>query len=213
MFKPIPIGATAALLIAGSASAAITASATSDLNLRAGPGPEFAVMHVITGSDAVLIEGCITASQWCLVNHGAQGWVYAAYLNAPYAGTPVVVGASIAALGLATFAADAAFPYYRQVAVVTAPPATVTLGAVSPIVIEPAPVVIQPIVPPQFVQIFIRSSTLASAYINAPLFIGQTLPPEILLVEVPAYQYGYAYVNGLAVLVDPLTRQIVYIAA
>jgi hypothetical protein len=99
------------------------------------------------------------------------------------------------------------------VVVVPAPPAVVTYGAVAPVVVTPVPVVVQPIIPPTFVQTFIRSATLASVYVNTPLYVGLTLPSEVILVDVPAYQYGYAYVNGMAVLVDPATRQIVYIAA
>jgi uncharacterized protein YraI len=261
MLKSIPLAAVTATLFTGAASAAITASATVDLNMRSGPGPNFAVMHVIGANNAVIIDGCIMGSRWCMVSHGGtQGWAYSDYLAAPFNGAAVVVGLNTAALGLATLSADAQLPQVAAVqapllatapatvlaparalpapavvaatpapAVVPAPQVTVgaaapaviqpaprvTLGAVAPAVIQPAPQVIaaNPIVPPLFVRTFIASSPLVSVALSTPIFVGATLPPEVTLVQVPSYQYPYAYVNGQAVLVDPATRRVVYVAA
>jgi hypothetical protein len=241
MLKSIPLAAAAALLLTGTASAAITASATTNLNMRSGPGPTFPVMHVIAASDAVIINGCITGSRWCMVTHGGmEGWAYSDYLTTPFNGAAVVVGLNAVALGLATLSADAlpqltiaatpaaaaaiiapapaasatiVAPAPAASAVVPAPAPAVTVGAVAPAVIQPAPVIIaNPIVPPLFVRTFIMSSPLPSVLVSAPIFVGATLPADVTLVEVPAYQYPYAYVNGQAILADPITRQIVYIA-
>jgi hypothetical protein len=237
MLKSIPLAAVVALLFTGAASAAISATATTDLNMRSGPGPNFAVMHVIGANDAVIIDACIIGSRWCMVTHGGmQGWAYSDYLAAPFNGTPVVIGVNTVALGLSTLSVDALpqvavaatapaasaaivapAPAARSTVVIApapaaAPPTTLTVGAVAPI--APAPVIVaNPIVPPLFVRTFIASSPLPSFALSAPIFVGATLPAEVTLVEVPSYQYAYAYVNGQAVLVDTNTRQIVYIAA
>jgi hypothetical protein len=40
---------------------------------------------------------------------------------------------------------------------------------------------------------------------------GATLPDTIMLREVPDYEYRYVNVNGQYVLVEPQSREIVYV--
>ncbi len=48
-------------------------------------------------------------------------------------------------------------------------------------------------------------------YLNGEVVIGSGLPPDVALAPVPGYQYQYAYVNGVPVLVEPQTREVAYV--
>jgi len=262
MLKSIPLAAAAALLLAQGAAAAISAATTTDLNVRTGPGPEFGVIHVIATNTPVIIEGCMVGSKWCMVDaDGVRGWAYSDYLSTTLAGTPVIVGSNVVALGLSTAytaqfaAAPASVVTYGSVAapVVTygatadtviiaddsaaqlaaaraygstfgaaSPRPVVTLGSVAAPVAtyEAAPVVTYSSVaapalvePPLFVRTYLVRSPRPSMAVAGQVLVGATLPATVQLYDVPAYQYDYAYVNGVAVLVDPATRQILYIGA
>ena len=41
--------------------------------------------------------------------------------------------------------------------------------------------------------------------------VGAQVPQTVVLNNVPDYRYQYVYVNDTPVLVDPATRQIVYV--
>src|SRR5262245_59805696 len=74
--------ATGALLaMTGAAFAQSTVVATTDLNVRAGPGPRHQVIGVLGAGQSVTLDGCIQGSRWCVVAFdGGQGWVYSDYL-------------------------------------------------------------------------------------------------------------------------------------
>jgi uncharacterized protein YraI len=78
--------ATAIIAVLAAPSAAFaetTANATADLNIRAGPGPQFPIVGVINAGEATMVTGCLQGSKWCTVSHsGAQGWAYSDYLTA-----------------------------------------------------------------------------------------------------------------------------------
>jgi uncharacterized protein YraI len=70
--------AFAALVVSGGIAAA--ASATTDVNLRAGPGPEHQVIGVIRAGAPVDVLGC--SGSWCQVNYGGRaGYASASYLS------------------------------------------------------------------------------------------------------------------------------------
>src|SRR5690606_28831547 len=72
--------ASAALALPGIAMAASATSYT-DLNLRAGPGPQYAVIGVLHPDTPVVVEGCIEGGSWCQVAFGdQQGWAYSRYI-------------------------------------------------------------------------------------------------------------------------------------
>ncbi|ESR26009.1 SH3 domain-containing protein [Lutibaculum baratangense] len=72
---------TAAALIAAVPAAAKPGLATSDLNLRAGPGTGHAVIATIPRGGAVDVEGCLSDLAWCEVAwNGRRGWASARYL-------------------------------------------------------------------------------------------------------------------------------------
>src|SRR3712207_2819166 len=87
-------GAASLVLLAlqGSAYAQTSATATTDLNIRSGPGPQFEVIGLIDGGEATDVTGCLEGSKWCRVAHdGADGWVYSDSLTADLSGSAVVL--------------------------------------------------------------------------------------------------------------------------
>ena len=85
--------AAAALLSMTSLAAAhTTVSATTDLNVRSGPGPQFDVVGVIDATEEADLLGCLEESKWCKVSHdGTEGWSYSDYLAASFDGTEEIV--------------------------------------------------------------------------------------------------------------------------
>ena len=65
--------------------------------------------------------------------------------------------------------------------------------------------------PPDDVQSFVASHPLTPAYLNGEVVVGAGLPQSVPVAEVPGYDYEYAYVNSVPVLVEPATRQVVYV--
>lgn len=69
-------------LAAPTAALAQDAIVTMDLNMRAGPSPEFPVVDVLPGNTPVDIHGCLAGYSWCDVStESGRGWVYSAYLS------------------------------------------------------------------------------------------------------------------------------------
>jgi len=94
MIRNTVLGASAvAFLAAGPALAAMEATATTDLNLRAGPGSNYQVQDVITGNDMVMVDGCLEAANWCQVTYNdTTGWAYGDYLTvSPEGGEPMAL--------------------------------------------------------------------------------------------------------------------------
>lgn len=71
--------ALAASIITATSAAAFTAFTSSKLlNLRAGPGEEFAIVGVMERDVRVDVRGCLPDFNWCVVTvDGLVGWVFA----------------------------------------------------------------------------------------------------------------------------------------
>ena len=70
--------ATVGLAAATSANAFMAFTSSKVLNLRAGPGEEFAIVGVMERDVRVNMTGCIDDFTWCLVTvDGLAGWVFA----------------------------------------------------------------------------------------------------------------------------------------
>src|SRR5690606_37284916 len=79
-------------LISGAAFAQTAVTATSDLNVRAGPGPQYPVVGVIGIDGQAELLGCLDNSKWCQVSTpGVEGWAYSDYLMYEYSGRDYVV--------------------------------------------------------------------------------------------------------------------------
>ena len=75
----------AALLSAAMLSAAqaqTIGTATTDLNIRSGPGPEHPVIGMLRDRQRTNVIGCIEGSRWCQVDfRGGTGWAYSLYMT------------------------------------------------------------------------------------------------------------------------------------
>ncbi|RUM96258.1 DUF1236 domain-containing protein [Pseudaminobacter arsenicus] len=210
----------ALLAFSGAAFAQTSVTATTDLNVRAGPGPQYPVVGVIGASQSTTLNGCLQNSKWCSVaTQGGEGWVYSDYLTGDFGGTTVVLsqrpatsevtvveapkgngGAEGALVGGATGAVAGAIiggPVGAAVGGVAGVAAGGTAGAAA----EPSPEV----------RTYVTSHRVDPVYLDGEVVVGSGLPETVQLQEIPDYEYRYVYVNGQPVLVDPGTRKVVYI--
>lgn len=197
---------TAVAALTQPASAATVASATTPLNIRSGPGPEYPVTGAIPTNGQATILGCIEGSLWCQITYnGTQGWAYSQYMTAMISGRSLAVSEGIRELPPVTY---------------TAPPATTGTTIVRPTYsgdfIAPSATVTTTtaplsIAPPPTVQTYIVQNPAPQVYLNGEVVEGVGLPPDVALRPVPGYEYQYAYVNGVPVLVEPSTRRVRYI--
>jgi uncharacterized protein YraI len=210
---------TIALLGVMSASAVqaqTTAQATTALNLRAGPGPTAEILTVIPAAGDVSVDACLDADKWCQVTYdGTSGWAYGDYLTVTPEGAsdPVVLydnrekvtvrtvtredAGGEAALTGGTIGAIAGALIGGPVGAAIGGVAGATLAADA--------------APDAQVTTYVRSNPVEQVYLDGEVVVGAGLPETVDLRAVPDTRYVYAYVNGVPVLVDPDSRQIVYI--
>jgi len=181
------------------ASAATLATATTSLNIRTGPGPEYPVTGAIPDKGQATVTGCIQGSLWCQVTYnGKQGWAYSQYLTGMAGGQRVAVSQTVPGIAYAAPSAT--------VGTAAAPP-TISGEFVAPV--EGAALSIAP--PPPSVQTYVVQNPRSPVYIHGEVVEGVGLPEDVVLTPVPDYDYSYAYVNGVPVLVEPGTRRVTYI--
>jgi uncharacterized protein YraI len=189
--------ATAALSLP--ASAATVASATMALNIRTGPGPQYSVIGAVPARGQVTITGCIQGSMWCRVAYnGKQGWAYSQYMMATLSGRSLAVAEvhDIPPVAAPVEVVGSAVAAPQLTGTLVAPPATV------------APV---DLTPPPAVQSYVVSHPTSPVYLNGEVVEGAALPDTVAISGVPGYDYDYAYVNSVPVLVEPSTRQVLYV--
>lgn len=222
--------AAAALVISGGvafAQATASATATTDLNIRSGPGPEYNVVGLIGASDQTTVLGCIDGSKWCQVQHGGvTGWAYSDYLTVAVSGTPQIVTNNYAtvgvpvttyeksgseaggAAGLATGAVGGAVVG----ALIGGPPGAIAGAAVGATTGAIGGTVTGAIVgPPAEATTYVVQNPVDPVYLEGEVVVGAGVPETVMLQPVPDYDYVYANVNGQLVLIDPATRQIVQV--
>jgi uncharacterized protein YraI len=182
------------------ASAATVATAMTPLNIRSGPGPQYTVVGAIPDRGQATIIGCIQGSLWCQVSYnGRQGWAYSQYLTARLSGRSLILAEGLNDIPTVRYEAE------TTGTAVAAPTITGTL-------VE-RPTAAQPLVitPPPTVGSFVVGHPLAPVYLNGEVVEGVGLPDDVALAPVPDYEYDYAYINNVPVLVEPSTRRVRYI--
>lgn len=195
------------------ATAAVTASATTDLNLRAGPGPEFRIVDVIAGADSVDVISCIESTEWCRVFYdGTEGWAYSAYLTTT-GETSVVIYQNAPELEIETVT-------YRDEAskgeVLGGATVGATLGALAvggPVAAATGAIIgvaAADDVDEKTVT-YVRSNPVEPVYLDGEVVVGAGMPDIVRVYEVPETTYRYAYVNGQPVLIEPQSRRIVFV--
>lgn len=222
MKKTLYLSAAALLVMSGPALAQQAVSATTDLNIRQGPGPQHPVVGVIGADDQATLEGCAQGSKWCMVTHnGVQGWAYSDYLVADVSGTEVIVteraaeiqptetytrrvesdsAAGGATAGMATGAVAGAI-IGGPVGAVIGGVAGAATGSIAGAAVEPTPEVTT----------YVRNNRVEPVYLEGEVVVGATLPETVEIHQVPDYEYRYVYVNEVPVLVEPQSRRIVHI--
>ncbi|TPK58234.1 DUF1236 domain-containing protein [Mesorhizobium sp. B2-4-19] len=182
----------------GAAFADTAVSAVTDLNVRAGPGPQYPVIGVLAAGQSATLNGCIENSKWCTIAEaGGQGWVYSDYVTADFGGSRVILTQR---------------PHGSSVAIVSPPEdignySTDYTGAI--VAGEPAEDAFPP--PPAEVRTYVATHRLDPVYLDGEVVTGATLPDTVALREIPDYNYRYVYVNGQPALIDPQTRRIMYV--
>lgn len=193
--------AAAAIAISTAASAAIVTTAVTPLNVRSGPGPQYPVVGAIPANGKVTVVGCIQDSMWCQVNVGGkQAWAYSKYLTATLSGRSLAVSEGLTQFPAVTYEAPAV--------TVGAAPLPVVSGTIVDRTVTAAPLALTP---PSTVREYVVGHPVQPVYLNGEVVAGAGLPPQVALAPVPGYQYQYAYVNGVPVLVEPQTRQVTYV--
>lgn len=204
---------TAAVLLAGAASADTAATAGSDLNIRSGPGPLYSIVGVIPANEAVSVQGCLADASWCTVTYnGVNGWAAGNYMTADIENAPVALASgdkrvvlktviydktdASAATGLAAGAVAGAL---------IAGPIGAAVGAVvgtgAGAATAPDPKVIT----------YVQTNPVDQVYLDGEVVVGAGIPDTVTLVPVPESEYSYAYVNGVPVLVETKKRTVTYI--
>ena len=192
-----PAVAGALVAMSGAALAETAVSAITDLNVRAGPGPQYPVIGVLAAGQSATLEGCIAGSKWCTIAEAnGQGWVYSDYVTADFGGNAVVLTRRPADAGIAVVEAPTDDSDY---------PDTYTGAIVSGDPIDPIDR------PPAEVGSYVTTHQGDPVYLDGEVVTGATLPDTVELREIPDYNYRYVYVNNQPALVDPGTRRIVYV--
>jgi uncharacterized protein YraI len=224
MHKLLKLATATALATTAFAGAAFaqsaSATAIADLNIRSGPGPQYASIGFIATGDSASVDGCLQGSKWCRVTYeGVTGWSYSDYLTADLSGETVVLTERYPDVGLATVtydeseaAAGGAVAGATTGAVVGAlvggPVGAAIGGAVGATSGATAGALIDP---PEVARTYVTSNPLDPVYLDGEVVIGAGVPDTVTLQAIPDYEYQYVYINGQPVLVDPDTRQIVYV--
>jgi uncharacterized protein YraI len=184
------------------ASAATVATALTPLNIRSGPGPQYSIVGAIPIRAQATIIGCIQDSLWCQVSYnGQQGWAYSQYLTAQLSGRSLIVAERLNEIPTVRYQA----PVETDGSATVAPAITGTLLA-RPTAVEPLVVT-----PPPTVGTYVVSHPVTPVYLNGEVVEGVGLPEDVALTPVPGFDYQYAYINSVPVLVKPSTRRVEYI--
>ncbi|MBX3579235.1 MAG: DUF1236 domain-containing protein [Rhizobiaceae bacterium] len=214
--------AAASMLVAmsGAAFAQSAVVATTDLNVRAGPGPEHPVIGMIGAGQGATLEGCLEGSKWCTVAFaGGSGWAYSDYLTGDFGGQAVVLTERPADSGVRIVPAPSTDGQTTGAitggtagaiggAIIAGPVGAIVGGAAGALGGAATGTVIDP---PGSVRTYVSEQRGDPVYLEGEVVVGATLPDTVELRAVPDYEYRYVYVNGQPVLVEPDSRRIVYV--
>jgi len=184
---------------AGLAQAEMVATAINDLNVRAGPGPQYPSVGIATRGSQTVLDGCIEGSRWCRVDvNGVRGWVYAQYLQVDHGGSQVIVEQHQSDLGVPVVTYEST----ASVAPADPAPGDELLGPVGSV---------EAITPPETVTTYVQTNPGQTVRLGGDVVVGASIPGDVTFQEIPDYQYRYVRINDQPVLVDPGTRRIVYV--
>ncbi|SFG22619.1 SH3 domain-containing protein [Palleronia marisminoris] len=210
MSKGFLIAGVSALAFSGAAYAQTAATATTDLNLRAGPGPNYEIVGLIDAEGAVDIQRCVASEAWCEVTYdGTTGWAYSNYLTATVEEEPTVVAESYDTLqiervergGLGNIGVGTATGAIAGA--LLGGPIGAAAGAAAGSAIGGA-------TPTETVTTYVRENPVDPVYLEGEVVVGAGIPEGVEVYTVPEAEYQYAYVNGSPVIIDN-ERRIVHV--
>ncbi|SFD98360.1 DUF1236 domain-containing protein [Roseivivax sediminis] len=175
-------------------AAQTAATATTDLNFRAGPGPQYATQGIIPSGESVDVAGCLEDGAWCEVIHdGMSGWAYSTYLTTPVEEQPMAI-TEAPTVETVIYEADAV-PAEETVGTITAgDPAAVSVGTVDETTVT-----------------YVRENPVDPVWLDGEVAVGATLPESVEIYRVPDADVSYVVVNQQPVIVDPATGRIVQV--
>lgn len=185
---------------AGFAHADMMATTATDLTIYSGPGANYPSLGIATRGSTAALDGCLEGDRWCRIDvNGMRGWVYAQELTVDYNGAPVIVQERRTDLGVPIVS-------YEATGSVSGPaqpaPGDELIGTVDST---------GAIVPPPEVLTYIERTPMEAVPYDGEVVVGATLPGEVVISQVPNYQYSYVRINDRPMLVDPQSRRIVYV--
>lgn len=221
--------ALATTLLAGGAGAQTIAAA--DIAVRSGPGGAYPITGVIAAGEAIGVGNCVQPAQWCeVVGAGLQGWIDAADLSAPAStvvqaapvvvpSAPVVVAPAVPAQRVVTTvqpvvdgqkveenAAVGGLGGAAMGALIAGP-----IGAIAGAVLGGAAGAAS-VEPTAEVTTYVTSTAVEPVYLEGTVAVGAAVPSTVPVYAIPAdSRYSFVRINDRTVLVDPATRQIVYV--
>ena len=210
----------AALMMTGAALAQTSATVSTDLNVRSGPGVQHPVIGAISTDADVTVEGCIDSANWCKVASGdLQGWAYGDYLNVKAGDEVVSLYPNRETVGVAIIAAPADDTDTGQdVAVGSVGGAAMgaliggPIGAVAGAAIGGTSASAANVEPTEEVTTYVTTNAVEPVYLDGEVVVGAGIPETVTIYDIPEQpDYRYAQINGQTVLVNPENRNIIYI--
>ncbi|MBV0912515.1 DUF1236 domain-containing protein [Rhodobacteraceae bacterium ASV31] len=209
--------AIAAALLSSAAYAQTTTTAWTDLNLRAGPGPQFEIIGVIPANGEVTVEGCLETASWCKVNHvGMDGWASGDYLTTMVDAVPVAIYPNRAAVPVNTVV----YTNTTDTSAGTTAAGGLTGALAGAMIAGPVGAVVGGIIgvsagaaadPGPTVTTYVRENPSEVIYLDGEVVVGAGVPETVTLSEVPESTFSYAYINGVPVIIEREGRRIVQI--
>ena len=198
-------------------------SATTDLNMRSGPGNNFTVVGTIPGGEMAETMGCIEDGTWCKVSYdGMEGWSYAPYLAVSVEDKAYVITERPASVEVSTVTyentgetaeneregAAAGVVAGSLLAYAVGGPVGGVIaggilgGAAGSAIAEPSTETVT----------YIQSNPVETVYLDGEVAVGAGVPQTVTLYDIPdAPEYRYVNINGETVLVDSSNNAIVRI--
>ncbi|MCU9848891.1 DUF1236 domain-containing protein [Defluviimonas sp. WL0024] len=214
MFRTLAVTTGIVGLLGSGAAMAMESTATTDLNLRMGPGPNYIVSAVIPANATVEVEGCVDAANWCQVTFDGQtGWAYGDYLTTKVGEEMAVLTVDRAKTEVKTVVHEDTSE--RSAAIVGA------MGAVAGALIAGPPGAAVGAVagaatggmadPGETVTTYVTEHPVEYVYLDGEVVVGAGIPETVTIHPVPESEYSYAYVNGVPVVLNSADRTIVHI--
>ena len=208
------LAAGTAILALAAPALADTATVATDLNLRAGPGPNYAISTTMPAEAEVDLVGCVEGGQWCEVTYeGTTGFAYAPYLAITEEDALVTVDqATVTTIETVTFDEEngeealigGAVGAGLASAAIGGPAAIaggILLGSLAGTAAAPEETTIA----------YVQENPVDPIFIQGEAVLGADIPDGVELIEIPGSDYAYLNLNGENVLIDPSDRTIVFI--